>query len=338
MTAIPKDASFKEKAKAWLEIIKPNLERAQISPNSAQLAYFILLSIAPILLVVANVIPFLPISAEEILPYLKTALPSDIYSIVQPMLMDFLSQTRGGVISIGLVTSLWSASKAFNATQLVLNEVYGVEKRTNFIIIRVVSFLINLAIVGVVGVIMFAFVFGEQILDFIENLLNIKLTLLQDVLSFRWLILSVVLLVVLTLIYTFLPNHELSFKYAIPGAIFSAIGWLILSQGFSFYVSVAGGAAAGSGAFGVFIILMLWLYLSAIVFLIGALINAVYFQYKNDKTVTEYKKERKDDEEGKTKEDKLQESTNKQRGRLTKVKTVSEQIMEEDEKKTIINE
>ena len=200
MTAIPKEASFKEKAKAWIDIIKPNFERAEVSPNSAQLAYFILLSIAPVLLVVANIIPFLPITAGEVLPYLKTALPPDIYKIVQPMLLDFLSQTRGGVISIGLVTSLWSASKAFNATQLVLNDVYGVEKRQNFIIIRIVSFIINLAIVGVVGVIMFAFVFGKQILNFIETILSIKLDLVEEVLSYRWLILLVVLIVVLTLI------------------------------------------------------------------------------------------------------------------------------------------
>ncbi|WP_034551111.1 YihY/virulence factor BrkB family protein [Carnobacterium funditum] len=329
MTAIPKKASFKEKAKAWLEIIKPNWERAEVSSNSAELAYFILLSIAPILLVVANMIPFLPISAAEILPYIKTALPSDIYSIVQPMLMDFLSQTRGGVISIGLIASLWSTSKAFNATQLVLNDVYGVEKRKNFIIVRVMSFVINVAIVGVVGVIMFAFVFGEQILRFIENILNIKLTLIEEILSFRWLILLAVLLVVLILMYSLLPNHSLSFIYSLPGAVFSAVGWLILSQGFSLYVSVAGGAAAGSGAFGVFIILMLWLYFSAIVFLLGALINVIYFQYKNDKTVAEFKKE--DEEKGKTKEDYLLDAANKQRRKLTKIKTIEEHEMDKDE-------
>jgi membrane protein len=325
MTAIPKEASFKGKAKAWLAIIKPNFERAQVSPNSAQLAYFILLSIAPILLVVANVVPFLPISATDVLPYLETALPSNIYDIVQPMLMDFFSQTRGGVVSIGLVTTLWSASKAFNATQLVLNEVYGVEKRNNFIIIRIVSFLINVAIVGAVGVIMFAFVFGEQILQFIEDIFNIELSLIAEILSFRWLILAVILLVVLALIYWLLPNHSLAFRYSIPGALFSAFGWLVLSQGFSLYVSVAGGAAAGSGAFGVFIILMLWLYLSAIVFLLGGLINVIYFQYKNDKTVAEFKKEKEDEEAGKTKEGDLLESANKQHGKLTKVKTVEEQ-------------
>lgn len=331
MTAIPKEASFKEKAKAWLDIIKPNWERAEVSPNSAELAYFILLSIAPILLVVANVIPFLPITATEVLPYLKTALPPDIYKIVQPMLMDFLSQTRGGVISIGLITSLWSASKAFNATQLVLNDVYGVEERKNFIIVRVVSFIINLAIVGVVGVIMFAFVFGKQILHLIENILNVKLTFVEEVLSYRWLILLIVLIVVLTLIYTFLPNHGLSFKFALPGALFATIGWLVLSQAFSLYVSFAGGAATGSGAFGVFIILMLWLYLSAIVFLLGAMINGIYFQYKYNKTVAEFKKEKEDGEDGKTEEDYLRESANRQRGKLIKVKTVEEHEMNKDE-------
>lgn len=325
MPATAKQASFKEKAMTWLDIIKPNWERAEVSSNAAELAYFILLSLAPVLLVAANIIPFLPISAEEILPYLKTALPGDIYNVVQPMLIDFLSNTNGGVISIGLITSLWSASKAFNATQVVLNDVYGVEKRKNFIIVRVVSFLINLAIVAVVGVIMFAFVFGEQILHFVESLLHVKLTLIETILSFRWLVLLVVLIVVLTLIYYLLPNHSLSIKYAIPGAIFATAGWLILSQGFSLYVKYAGGAATGSGTFGVFIVLMLWLYLSATVLLLGAFINTIYYQYRNGKTVTQAKQEKEAAGAGKTEKDYLMDSAERQRKKLTKVKPVIEQ-------------
>ncbi|MGX7394549.1 YihY/virulence factor BrkB family protein [Carnobacterium mobile] len=329
MSAIPKEASFKEKAKKWLEIIKPNWERAEVSSNSAELAYFILLSIAPILLVVANIIPFLPISASDILPYLKTALPPDIYKIIQPMLADFLNNTHGGIISIGLITSLWSASKAFNAMQVVLNDVYGVEKRKNFIIVRAVSFLINLAVVGVVGLILFAFVFGKQILHLVEKFLHIQLPLIETVLGFRWLILLVVLIIVLTLVYFLLPNHGLSIKYAVPGAIFTTIGWLILSQGFSLYVKYAGGAAAGSGAFGVVIVLMLWLYLSAMILLMGAFLNTVYYQYKTNKTVEQTKQEKEAAEAGKTQKDYLIESAERQRGKLTKVKTVADHQAEE---------
>lgn len=323
--ATTKQASFKEKAMTWLDIIKPNWERAELSSNAAELAYFVLLSLVPVLLVVANIIPFLPISAEEILPYLKTALPNDIYNVVQPMLIDFLSNTNGGVISIGLITSLWSASKAFNATQVVLNAVYGVEKRKNFIIVQVVSFLINLAIIAVVGVIMFVFVFGKQILHFVEELLHVELSLIETILSFRWLILLAVLLVVLTLIYSLLPNHSLSLKYAIPGAVFATAGWLVLSQGFSLYVRFAGGAAAGSGAFGIFIVLMLWLYLSAMVLLLGAFINTIYYQYRNGKTVTQAKQEKEAAGDGKTEKDYLIDSAEKQRKKLTKVKPVNEQ-------------
>ena len=325
MTTNAKQASFKDKFKSFLEVVKPNWARAEVSSNAAELAYFTLLSLFPILLVVANIIPLFPINVSEILSILETAVPPDIYKVLAPVLESYLSSSSGGAISIGLITSLWSASKAFNALQNVLNDVYGVEKRNNFIIVRVVSFLVQLAIVAIVGALIFIFVFGEQILLFVQDFIGIDLGFILQVFSFKWLVLLIVLIIVLTMVYFLVPNHRLHIKFALPGAIVATLGLLILSQAFTLYVQFAGGEAAASATFGVFIVLMLWLYLSAMILLLGGLVNAIYFEFKVGRSVNEVKLEKDEDE----KEDKQKEypdsSNTIQHKKLVKVKTVEKQ-------------
>lgn len=321
-----KNMSLYKKLEPLIEVIQSNWQRADVTSRAGELAYFSLLSLFPLILAAANIIPFLPISAGDILPYLKTALPPDIYNLLGPVLESYLSNTHGGILSIGLVTSLWSASKFFNILQDVMNEVYGVEEKENFILVRVVSLLVELAIVAVVGVVLFIFIFGQQIVQFVESLLHINLNFILQLLQLRWIILFILLILLFGLIYILLPDHHLSWKYAVPGAIFATVGWLVLSQGFSLYVSLAGGEAAGNATFGAFIVLMLWLYLSAIVVLLGGLLNSIVYEYRNHQTVAEHEimleEEKKDPHE---KDPYQGRKKKKQRQKIRKVKTVAEQ-------------
>lgn len=199
---------FKQRMIKLFNIIKDNWSRANVSSQAGELAYFSLLSLFPILLVIANVIPLFPIDVNAVLSYLESAVPPDIFSVIEPILIGYLSSSSGGVISIGLVTALWSASKAFNSLQNILNEVYAVKPRKNFILVRLVSLLVQLAIVSIVGVIIFAFVFGEIIVEFVEGLVNIDLGFIMQILQLRWLILLIVLLALFTAVYFLVPNHH----------------------------------------------------------------------------------------------------------------------------------
>jgi len=312
---------FKQRMIKLFNIIKDNWSRANVSSQAGELAYFSLLSLFPILLVIANVIPLFPIDVNAVLSYLESAVPPDIFSVIEPVLIGYLSSSSGGVISIGLVTALWSASKAFNSLQNILNEVYAVKPRKNFILVRLVSLLVQLAIVFIVGVIIFAFVFGEILVEFIEGLVNVDLGFIMQILQLRWLILLIVLLALFTAVYFLVPNHRLGIKYAVPGAIFATIGWLVLSQGFSIYLQFAGGDAAANATFGVFIILMLWLYLAAMILLLGGLVNTIYFEYKNGKSVQKAIETEDEEHSENDKKKKLP----KQRKKLVKVKEVKNQ-------------
>ena len=316
-----KQLPFKQRMIRLFKVSKNNWGRADVTSQAGELAYFVLFSLFPILLVIANIIPLFPIDVNAVLSYMETAVPADVYSVIEPVLIGYLNSSSGGVISIGLITALWSASKAFNSLQNLLNEVYGVEPRNNFILVRLVSLLIQLAIVSIVGVIVFIFVFGEYIVSFIEDLLSIDLGIIMQILQLRWLILLIVLVSLFMAVYFLVPNHHLGIKYAIPGAVFATVGWLVLSQGFSIYIQFAGGDAAANATFGVFIVLMLWLYLAAMIILLGGLVNTIYFEYKNGQTVQEAIEKEDEDKPEVNEKKKLP----KQRKKLIKVKEVKKQ-------------
>lgn len=317
-----KQLPFKQRMIRLFKVSKDNWGRADVTSQAGELAYFVLFSLFPILLVIANIIPLFPIDVNAVLSYMESAVPPDIYSVIEPVLIGYLNSSSGGVISIGLITALWSASKAFNSLQNLLNEVYDVEPRKNFILVRLVSLLIQLAIVSIVGVIIFIFVFGEFIVSFIEDLLSIDLGIIMQILQLRWLILLIVLISLFMAVYFLVPNHHLGIKYAIPGAIFATVGWLALSQGFSIYLQFAGGDAAANATFGVFIVLMLWLYLAATILLLGGLVNTIYYEYKNGHTIQQAIEKEEQEEDPEVNEKK---KLPKQRKKLIKVKEVEKQ-------------
>lgn len=285
----------KDKLVRFIKIAQSNWERATVNQSAAEMAYFILLSLFPILLVVANIIPLLPIDPNEVLTMAQDFVPQDIYNVLEPVIINYLESGSGGAISFGLLAALWSASRVITILRRVLDEVYGSVQTSNFIVGRIVSLLTMIAIIVVVGLAMFAFVFGEQILLFIEETIGIAIPFIQQFLLLRWVILIVILFLVFLIVYWFVPNHHLSFKYSYQGAIFATVGWVLLTQGFSIYLSFAGGDAVANATFGAFIALMIFLYLSSLILLLGALINAMIFEWKNYMSVPEYEAKKRNE-------------------------------------------
>lgn len=275
-----------------LKILIYNWNRASIMQGAAEMAYYLLLSLVPILLVVANVIPLLPINPEEVLTILEQSIPADVTQIIMPIVNDYLNSGSGGAISIGLFASIWSASNVFSTMRRVLDEVYGASERKNIVISRLLSLLAMIVILGIVGAAVFVFVFGEQILSFITEFIGIEFPFIELILGLRWVALPLILFAVGVIIYDLVPNHHLSFRYAIPGAVFLVVGLVLLSQFFSLITQFMGGNAIANQTIGGFIALMLFLYFANVVILFGALINTLTYELKNGQSVLSYERER----------------------------------------------
>lgn len=271
-----------------VKIIIDNWNRTSIMQGAAAMTYYLLLSLVPILLVFANVIPFLPFSSQQAIGLIQSTFPPDISQMLIPIVREYLESGSGGAISIGLLASIWSASKVFSTLRKILDNVYGAPEKKNFIIARLLSLLVMIVILALVGFSIFTFVFGEQILSFVRDFFDIEIVFFETFLVLRWMLFPVVLMLVSLVIYDLVPNHHLKIKYAIPGSIFATVSLILLSQSFSLLTQYMGGDAIANQTLGGFIALMLFLFVGNLLVLFGALINTLFFEIKNNESVTEY--------------------------------------------------
>ncbi|MBC1889880.1 YihY/virulence factor BrkB family protein [Listeria booriae] len=277
---MPLKAQTKTKLKQVGEIAKTNWKSARVTSHAAQLTFYILLSILPMMLVFGNLIPLLPIPKEEIYNTLQTFMPPEVYDILHPVIESMLTNASGTAISLGLITAIWSASKCFSALQEVLNIVYQAPDRKNFIVTRIMSFLMMLVIIVVIGAVVFVFAFGEQIVTFLQDQFDLKLDALADLGATKWFITPIFLFILFLIIYWLVPNVKWKIRKSVIGALFATIGWLAATELLSAYVSFQGDKILGFGSLSIMIVIMLWLYFVSIILLLGAFINVIIDSYK----------------------------------------------------------
>ena len=282
----------------FIKIAMDNWNRASVMQGAAEMAYFLLLSLIPILLVVANIIPLLPFETGEVFALMEQAFPPDINDFLMPIVEGYLeSAGGGGAISLGLLAAIWSASKVFSTLRRVLDEVYGTTVQKNFVVARLLSLAIMIAILLVVASAVFVFVFGEQIFALFDQVFGVPFPFGEIILSLRWIVLPVILLAVGIIIYDIVPNHHIKWTYSIPGAIFMTLGLFLMTQFFSLITMFMGGDAVANQTLGGFIVLMLFLYISNTIILLGALVNSIYFELREGQSVYDYEKEIQKEEE-----------------------------------------
>ncbi|HDI0349629.1 TPA: YihY/virulence factor BrkB family protein [Listeria innocua] len=269
------------------QTVSARVGRNDVSGNAAQLAYYMLFSIFPMLLIAATLLAYLHIDKDSVFNMIKEFAPDQIMDFLEENLNTLLTQKNGGLLSIGIIATLWSASNGMNAVMKSLNKAYGVTNKRNYVVQRLLSMFFTLAMLATVGATLLLLVFGQQIGMFLINHLNFS----EDFLSFwnnlRWTVTLVVIFVVFTFLYWVAPNRRSTLISVLPGALFSTIGWTIASVGFAYYVNNFGNYSATYGSIGVIIILMLWFYLTGIILMIGGELNATLAIRKKKKELGE---------------------------------------------------
>ncbi|EAH4163481.1 YihY/virulence factor BrkB family protein [Listeria monocytogenes] len=269
------------------QTVSARVGRNDVSGNAAQLAYYMLFSIFPMLLIAATLLAYLHIDKDSVFNMIKEFAPDQIMDFLEENLNNLLTQKNGGLLSIGIIATLWSASNGMNAVMKSLNKAYGVTNKRNYVVQRLLSMFFTLAMLATVGATLLLLVFGQQIGMFLINHLNFS----EDFLSFwnnlRWTVTLIVIFVVFTFLYWVAPNRRSTLISVLPGALFSTIGWTVASLGFAYYVNNFGNYSATYGSIGVIIILMLWFYLTGIILMIGGELNATLAIRKKKKELGE---------------------------------------------------
>ncbi|AMX01083.1 ribonuclease [Rummeliibacillus stabekisii] len=251
------------------------VKKEDIGGFGAQLAYFFLLSLFPMLLFIVTLLPYLHLSVSQVYTLLEEVMPDEIYSLTSDTLSEVLKNRHGGLLSIGILGTLWSASNGVNALNKSLNRSYDQEETRPFLKVRLYSLIFTILLIGLVVVALVLPVFGEQIGKLLFSAFGLENGFLAIWNKFRYILPPVVIFIVLTLMYWLMPNMKLDLKSVWVGALFSTLAWLIVSYGFSFYISNFSNYSATYGSIGGIIILMLWLYITGIILMVGGQVNAL---------------------------------------------------------------
>ncbi len=248
---------------------------------AAEQAYYYTLAIFPLLILTLSILPYLSIDPNKAVEFINSVLPSQIAELLEENIQGLINNPNGGLLTFGIIGTLWSASNGINAFIRAMNEAFDTEETRPFYLVRLLS--IGLTI-GLIFAFLIAFllpIFGGVILNTVGEFVNIPggteviLNILRFVIAF------VVIFLILSALYRIGPDISKSFKDVMPGALFATIIWQLISLGFSFYVSNFGNFSSTYGSLGGFIILMLWLFLTGLALVIGGEINAM--KHKIDK-------------------------------------------------------
>ncbi|MGM9923607.1 MAG: YihY/virulence factor BrkB family protein [Bacillus sp. (in: firmicutes)] len=264
---------------AYITRLMKRVKGHDVSGMAAQLAFFFLLSLFPLLLFLVTLLPYLPVTTEDILSLINDYIPGDSIELIEEQL-NHLMVGSGGVLSFGIIATLWSASNGMNAVHKALNRAYGVEDKHTFLVTRILAVGLTLALIFVFMIALLLPVFGQQIGEFLFSLLGIDSGFQTLWTVLRWIISALILFIVFCILYWMVPYAKNIRRKIVRGALFATVGWIAVSFGFSFYVNNFSSYTATYGSIGSVIVLMLWFYLSAHIIIIGGELNAMASEEK----------------------------------------------------------
>ena len=263
--------------KGFIQDLIYRIKNVDMSGMGAQLAYFFLLSFFPMLIFMVTLLPYLNLEQGQIFDFLSDIMPEEVYGLIETTLTDVLNNHNGGLLSIGIIGTLWSASRGVDALMKALNRAYDVEGRAGFLN-RLWSLVFTVALVGVILIALVFPVFGQQIGNIIFGYFGVEESFSSIWNFIRWITPPTLIFIVLSVMYWIVPNTDprLTMFSVVPGTVFATIGWLALTFGFSFYINNFGNYSSTYGSIGGVIILMLWLYFTGMIIILGGLLNASF--------------------------------------------------------------
>lgn len=266
------------KLKGFILAFLKRLKDADITGFGAQLAYFFLLALFPLLIFLLTLLPYLNFPPVLVYIVLEDLMPEQVYTMIEGTIVEVLEKRNSGLLSIGIIGTIWSASNGVNALIKSLNRSYNKEETRPFLVARFVSVVFTLLLIFLIVVALVLPVFGKQIGLFLFSTFGLEADFLVVWNKFRTLLPPILIFSVLTLMYWILPNIKLYLKSVLIGALFATISWLLVSYAFSYYIDNFVNYSATYGSIGGIIILMLWLYLTGILLIVGGQLNAIMQQ------------------------------------------------------------
>ena len=264
--------------KEYLQNLVKSIIRDDYANAAGEMAYMTALGLFPFMLFTMAVFGWLgkKIFINKIIFGLSTIAPQGVIDLINSVLAEVVLFQSGKIMAIvGFFMTLFLTSNAIAVIIKGLNRANNVTENRSFIKVRLLAILMVFVNTFFLFISINLIVLGKVILNFIGIYLSIPQHIIDTILITRWPIAFLMLFLLSSINYYVLPARDFSAKRksVIPGALFFCVFWLIGSWAFSLYVNALGTYNKVYGTIGTFAILMVWLYYSSIIILIGGQVN-----------------------------------------------------------------
>lgn len=254
--------------------ITAGISADHVGAYAAQTSYFFMLCMIPIILLLLTMVQYTPVTKADVMTAVIQVFPSSVDSLITSIVNQVYNQSTG-VIPITIVVALWSAGKGVLAMTSGLNCVYKCNETRNYVFLRIRATIYTVMFIIVIIFLLVLSVFGNTLNLFIAEHIPIMLGVAEKLLETRIIITPIVLVAFSLMIYKFLPNRRDKFRYQLPGAMFTAVGWMIISWIFSVYLDVFKGFSSMYGSLTTIVLIMLWMYFCMYCILLGGELNVL---------------------------------------------------------------
>jgi len=242
--------------------------------SAAELAYYFMLALFPMLIFLTSLVSSLSGARESIFYVLSRVMPPDAMGIVQAAFDDAVSKRSGSLISIGILGTIWAASAGVSALTSTLNTVFDVKETRSYWKVKATALALTLALslLVVLGIVLV--MFGDRFGTWAAARWQLGGSMTVVLAGLNYLVGLLLLLTGLQVTYYFGPNTKQEWRWMTPGAFFAVVAAIAVSVLFSIYLRFAPSYSATYGSLGAVVVLMLWLYLMGLMIMLGAEINS----------------------------------------------------------------
>ena len=252
--------------------------------TSVAVAYYWLISIFPLIMIVVNILPYFQIPISNFLIALKEFLPDSMFEVIEKIVREVLTQPSTGLLSFSVLSALWTFSKSMDFLQKAFNKAYGVAKNRGLISHQLMSLLVSFGLQVLFALALFLSMFGQMLLNFLKNYWQSDSILFDYLQDFTGPIIYILLFAILVMLYYFLPNVKVtSIRYILPGSIFVLVTLMLFSNIFSTSINTYVNHLVDVRFFSsiIVVVIMFWFILIAKILILGAVINASVLSLKD---------------------------------------------------------
>lgn len=288
---------MKQKSKEYINILKKyfkkildiaGLQEMRILPG--HLAFFFVLSTIPMITIIGLVCGMFQISAYDILDFLNAIIPHAVMDLLTPFMEIAPANITGWFLILGFIL----ASNGAYSIILASNTLYKIENDP-YLLGRIKALFLTIILMVLFLFVVVFLAFGNSILRFILNFdmfASASATIYSMFIYMKWPLAFIIVFLLVKMVYTIAPGKKIASKYVNKGAIFTTAGWIVATVLYSYYVDNLANYNLFYGSLSNIIILMMWIYFIAYIFVIGIAINSSIYHVQHPEKISNYKEEK----------------------------------------------